>query len=84
MQVSTIAFHYKVLHPLYSANTYTLISVRSWNFKDGVSKEAKILAKNQYTQRKPCILKTQGAPVHQKLGMILANKVFFTKNGLLN
>ena len=41
-----------------------------------------------------CILRIRGAPVHQKLGMILENKVvqklkleknvFFTKNGLLN
>ena len=41
-----------------------------------------------------CILRIQGAPVRQKLGMILENKVvqklkleknvFFTKNGLLN
>ena len=40
-----------------------------------------------------CILRIRGAPVRQKLGMILENKVvqklklekmFFTKNGLLN
>ena len=41
-----------------------------------------------------CILRTRGAPVRQKLGMILEKKVvkklkleknvFFTKNGLLN
>ena len=40
-----------------------------------------------------CILRIRGAPVFQKLGMILENKVvqklklekmFFTKNGLLN
>ena len=41
-----------------------------------------------------CILRIPGAPVHQKLGKILENKVvqklklekkvFFTKNGLLN
>ena len=40
-----------------------------------------------------CILRIRGAPVHQKLGMILENKVVqklkleknvFTKNGLLN
>ena len=40
-----------------------------------------------------CILRIWGAPVRQKLGMILENKVvqkfklekkFFTKNGLLN
>ena len=41
-----------------------------------------------------CILRILGAPVRQKLGMILENKVvqklkleknvFFTKNGLLN
>ena len=40
-----------------------------------------------------CILRVRGAPVRQKLGMILENKVvqksklekmFFTKNGLLN
>jgi hypothetical protein len=42
---------------------------------------------------KHCILRIQGAPVRQKLGMILENKVVqklklekndFTKNGLLN
>ena len=36
-----------------------------------------------------CILKMRGAPLRQKLGMILENEVvqklkFFTKNGLLN
>ena len=31
--------------------------------------------KNQYTQRKPCILRIRGAPVCQKLDMILENKV---------
>ena len=35
-----------------------------------------------------CILRIRGVPVHQKLGMILENKMvqklFFTKNGLLN
>ena len=40
-----------------------------------------------------CILRIRGAPVRQKVGMILENKVvqklklenfFFTKNGLLN
>ena len=42
-----------------------------------------------------CILRVRGAPVRQKMGMILENKVvqnlkleekifFFTKNGLLN
>ena len=40
-----------------------------------------------------CILRIQGAPIRQKLGMILGNKVVqklkleknvFTKNGLLN
>jgi hypothetical protein len=36
-----------------------------------------------------CILRIRGAPVCQKLGMILENKVvqklkFFTNNGLLN
>ena len=42
---------------------------------------------------KRCILRIRGAPVRQKLGMILENKVvqklklekmFFTNNGLLN
>ena len=40
-----------------------------------------------------CTLRIRGVPVHQKLGMILENKVvqklklekmFFTKNGLIN
>ena len=44
-------------------------------------------------QRKPLILKIWGAPVRQKLGMVLENKVVqnlkleknvFTENGLLN
>ena len=44
-------------------------------------------------KRNHCILRLRGAPVRQKLGMILENKVvqklkveknvFFTKNGLL-
>ena len=33
------------------------------------------LAKNQYTQRKTLYFENTGAPVRQKLGMILENKV---------
>ena len=53
----------------------TLISVRLWNFKDGGSQKARFLAKNQYTQRKPLYFENTGAPVCQKLRMILENKV---------
>jgi hypothetical protein len=53
------------------------------------------LAKNQYTQKKPSYFEnmTRGAPVHQKLSMILENEVVqtlkleknvFYKNGHLN
>ena len=49
-------------------NTYTLISVRLWNFKDFWPK-IYILKGNH------CILRIRGAPVHPKLGMILENKV---------
>jgi hypothetical protein len=34
----------------------------------------RFLAKSQYTQRN-CILRIRGVPVHQKLGLILENKV---------
>ena len=41
-----------------------------------VLKRKIFFAKNQYTQRKPLyILRIQGAPVCQKLGMILESKV---------
>ena len=63
---------------------YKLISVRLWNFQDG----GLILKGNH------CILRIRGAPIRQKLGMILENKMVqklklekkmsFTKNGLLN
>ena len=45
------------------------------NFKDGGSLEASFLSNNQYTQRKHCILRIWGAPVRQKFGGILGNKV---------
>ena len=53
----------------------------------GPKKQAFVLKGNH------CILRLQGVPVHQKLGMILENKgvqkiklqkMFYTKNGLLN
>ena len=51
-------------------------------------KKQYFLAKNQYTQRKRLYFENTGAPVHQKLGMILENKVVqklkLEKNGLLN
>ena len=52
-----------------------LISVRLWNFKDGVSLKARFLAKNQYLKGNHCILGIRQASVRQKLGMILENKV---------
>ena len=33
------------------------------------------MAKHQYTQRKPLYLRIRGAPVYQKLGITLGNKV---------
>ena len=71
----------------------TLVSVRLLSFYFGGSKLVRFLAKNQYTQRDHCILRIQKALVHQKLGIILENKVvqklklkkmFFTTNDLLN
>ena len=47
---------------------YAVISVRLWNFKD-FGQNSVILKGNH------CILRIWGAPVRQKLGMILENKV---------
>ena len=55
--------------------TYILISVRLWNFKDGGSKKARFLAKNQYTQRKSLYFENTGSTSLSKIGMILENKV---------
>ena len=70
-----------------------LISVRLWNFKDGGSLKARFWPKINILKGNHCILRIQRAPVRQKLGMILENKVVqkwkleknaFYKNGLLN
>ena len=51
-----------------------MISVPLWNFKDGL--KSKIFGqKSIYSKKTHCILKIQGAPVRQKLGMILENKL---------
>jgi hypothetical protein len=66
-----------------------------WNFKDGGGpKKQDFWPQSNIIKGKHCILRIRGAPVRQKLGMILENKVvqilklekkmFFTKNGLLN
>ena len=60
-----------------------------------MKRQCKLFAKESTCSKgNHCILRIRGAPVHQKLGMILENKVvqklkleenvFFTKNGLLN
>ena len=80
---------------IYVVPRLIVISVRLWNFKNGGSSKSKgFWPKNNILRENHCILKIWGAPVRQKLGMILENKVvqklklekkkFFTKNGLLN
>jgi hypothetical protein len=68
-----------------------LISVWSWNFKDGGSLKVRFLAKNQHTTKAKKIL--QRITLHQKLGLILESKVVqklsleknnLPKNGPLN
>ena len=65
---------------------YAVISVRLWNLKD-FGQNSEILKGNH------CILRIWGAPVRQKLGIILENKVVpklsqaknvLPKNGLQN
>ena len=50
------------------------MSVRLWNFKDGPKKQD-FWPKINILKGNHCILRIQGAPVRQKLGMILENKV---------
>ena len=52
-----------------------LISVRLWNFKEGGPKKQDFWPKINILKGNHCILGIRGAPVHQKLGMILENKV---------
>ena len=54
---------------------HTLISVWLWNFKDGGSKKARFWPKISIFKGDHCILRIWEAPVPQKLGMILENKV---------
>ena len=52
-----------------------IISVRLWNFKDGGPKKQDFWPKINVLKGNHCILRIWGAPVRQKLGMILENKV---------
>ena len=69
------------------------MSVRLWNFKGGGSYTPSFCPRIDMLKGNHCILRIWGAPVRQKLGMILENKVVqklklekndFTKNCLLN
>ena len=53
-----------------------IITVRLWNFKYGCPKKQEILPKINILKGNHCILRIQGAPVRQKLDMILEHKVF--------
>ena len=57
--------------------TFTIgaISVRLWNFKDVDPKKQDFWPKTNMLKGNHCILRIQGTPVRQKLGMILENKV---------
>ena len=59
---------------IYVVPRLIVISVRLWNFKDGGSSKG-FWPKNNILRENHCILKIWGAPVRQKLGMILENKV---------
>ena len=73
---------------------YHVMPVRMWNFKDGGSKKQDFWPKINILKGNHCILRIWGAPVRQKLDIILENKVvqklklekniFFSKNGLRN
>ena len=56
---------------------YNIISVRLWNFKDGggPKKQDFWWPKINILKGNHCILRIRGAPVRQKLGMILEKKV---------
>ena len=51
-----------------------MILVRLWNFKDGRSEKVRFLAKNQHNH-KDFLKILRGMSVHQKLGIIMKNKV---------
>ena len=53
----------------------TTISVRLWNFKDGLAKKQDFWLKIDILKGNHCIFKIRGVPVRQTLGMILENKV---------
>ena len=54
---------------------YVLVSVRLWNFKDGGPNKQEFWPKINILKGNHCILRIRGAPVRQKLSMILGNKV---------
>ena len=54
---------------------YNLISVRLWILKMVGPKKQAFWPKINIPKGNHCILRIQGAPVRQKLGMILENKV---------
>ena len=58
----------QIFQRLYSQVAAVLISVRLWNFKDGGSKKARFLAKNQYTQRKPLYFDNTRSDSLSKIG----------------
>ena len=53
----------------------TLMSVRLWNFFEVAPKKQDFWPKINILKGNHCILRKQGAPVRQKLGMILEIKV---------
>ena len=55
--------------------TWILISVKLWNFKDGGSQKARFWPKINILKENYCILRIQREPVHQTMGIILENKV---------
>ena len=54
---------------------YMLMSVRLWNFKDGGPKMQAFCPRIDMLKGNRYILRIRGAPVRQKLGMILENTV---------
>ena len=51
------------------------MSVRLWNFQDDGPKMQAFCPRIDVLKGNRCILRILGAPVHQKLGMMLENKV---------
>ena len=68
VMITILVFYIQVYWRDLIRGVCTIFSVRLWNFKDGGSKKARLLAKNQYTQRKPLYFVNTGSTSSSEIG----------------